>query len=66
MNAPRSCPKSSASTSDGETVVQSNTTNGPWLPPISWSDSASTSLPVPVSPSMMTGTRLDAMRSQSG
>lgn len=34
--------------------------------PCSWIDSARSSLPVPVSPSMITGTSLAAMRSQSG
>ena len=49
------------------TVVQSNTTKGPFArTPISCSDSASTSFPVPVSPSMRTGTLLCASRSQSG
>ena len=57
MNAPRSWPKSSDSTRVGGAVVQSKTTNGACARgPSSWSASASTSLPVPVSPSMMTGT----------
>ncbi len=67
VNAPRSCPNSSASSRFGGTAVQSRTTNGPLLRlPSSCNDSASTSLPVPVSPSMITGTSELASFSQSG
>jgi hypothetical protein len=55
VKAPRSCPKSALSTRFGGTAVQSNTANGPPARgPISWRLSASTSLPVPVSPSITT------------
>ena len=57
VNAPRSWPNSSDSSRFGGTAVQSNTTYGARARgPCVWRDSASTSLPVPVSPSMMTGT----------
>jgi hypothetical protein len=47
--------------------VQSNATNGfARRGPTSWSASASSSFPVPVSPSMITGKSLWAIRSQSG
>lgn len=67
VNAPRSCPNSSLSSRFAGTAVQSNTTKGPSArSPCSWIASASTSLPVPVSPSMITPTEERASLSHSG
>ncbi len=64
VNAPRSWPKSSASTIVSGIAAQLVATNGPWeRGEPAWSALATSSLPVPVSPSTSTFDGADAMRS---
>ncbi|MCZ7683050.1 MAG: hypothetical protein M5U28_31270 [Sandaracinaceae bacterium] len=66
MKAPRTCPKSSLSTSVSGSAAQSMATKGPRRrPPCSWSARAASSLPVPVSPSRSTVTSLFAASSST-
>ena len=55
VNAPFSCPNSSASSRLGASALQSNATNGPSARgPMRWIVRASSSLPVPLSPTIST------------
>ena len=58
VNAPRSWPKSSDSTSESGSAAQFTATNGPrWRGPRVWIARATHSLPLPVSPVMSTVAR---------
>ena len=66
VKAPRSCPKSSLSIRFGLMAPQSTTTKGPsFRRERSWSARATSSLPVPVSPTMTTVESTGAMRVMS-
>ena len=65
MNAPFTWPKSSLSISSPGIEAQFTATNGPGRPECSWIERATSSLPVPVSPSMSTVAAVGATRATS-
>ena len=63
--APRRTPNSSLSASCSGRAPQFTATNGPVRPDQAWSARAASSLPVPVSPCSITGTRVGATRASA-
>ena len=66
VNDPRTCPKSSLSSSASGTAAQLTATNGAFLRgPSAWMSRATSSFPVPVSPNTSTGVDVAATRRTS-